>query len=172
LAPGLVALAAFCLAPRPASAGDPIPFDSHFGGTFTLAIDAAGAGDLRFAGTGIASHLGLSAVAGRSLTSPSPTDPLVSIIDEDHDAVTLVAANGDELYLSNAGEERLDFSIPGRIFIRGSGTFRVRGGTGRFAGATGAGTFEVVAEVTGFDTAGPIGTFELYFTGSISPTCG
>jgi hypothetical protein len=45
----------------------------------------------------------------------------------------------------------------------------VRGGTGRFAGATGSGTFEVVAEVTEFGPAGPIGTFDLRFTGTISP---
>jgi hypothetical protein len=172
LAPGLVALAAVCLAPRPAAAGDPVPLDSHYGGTFTLALDSTGAGDLRFAGPGISSHLGLGAVAGRSLTTPSPTDPLVSIIDPDHDAVTLVAANGDELYLSNSGEDRLDLSTPGRVFIRGSGTFRVTGGTGRFAGATGSGTFAVVAAVTGFDDAGPVGTFDLRFTGTISPPGG
>ena len=76
---------------------------------------------------------------------------------------------GDELHLSNAGEDRLDLSVPDRIFIRGSGTFRVRGGTGRFAGATGAGTFAVVAEVTGFGPAGPTGMFDLRFTGTISP---
>ena len=45
----------------------------------------------------------------------------------------------------------------------------MKGGTGRFPGATGAGTFAVVAEVTGFDAAGPVGTFELRFTGTISP---
>jgi hypothetical protein len=172
LAPGLVALAALGLAPRPASAGDPVPFDSYATGTFTLAVDAAGVGDLRFAGAAVASHLGLSAVDGHSVTTPSPTDPLCSIIDEDHDAVTLTAADGDELYLSNSGEECLDFSIPGRTFIRGSGTFRVTGGTGRFAGATGTGTFEVVAEVTGFGPAGPTGTFDLRFTGTISPPGG
>jgi hypothetical protein len=172
-APTLVAIASLCLGPGPTSAGDSVPFDSYSAGTFTLAVDATtGAGDLRFAGAGIASHLGLGPVAGHSVTTPSPTDPLVSIIDPDHDAVTLVAANGDELYLSNAGEDRLDPSVPGRLFIRGSGTFRVTGGTGRFAGATGSGTFEVVAEVTGFGPAGPVGTFDLRFTGTISPPGG
>ena len=168
LTPGLVVLAALCLAPRPAAAADPVPFDSDYVGTFSLAVDASGGGDLHFTGAGIATHLGLGAVAGRSLTTPDPTDPLCSIIDEDHDAVALAAADGDELYLSNAGEECLDFSVPGRAFIRGSGTFRVKGGTGRFAGATGSGTFEVVAEVTGFDPTGPTGTFELRFTGTVS----
>ena len=168
LARGLVALAALCLGARPAPAADPVPFDTYHAGTFTLAIDSTGAGALRFAGAGIASHLGLSAVDGHSLTTPSPADPLCSIIDPDRDAVTLTAANGDELRLSNSGEDCLDFSVPGRVFIRGSGTFRVKGGTGRFAGATGTGTFEVVAEVTGFDAAGPIGTFDLRFTGTIS----
>lgn len=166
--PALIALVVISLAPQPATAADLVPFDSYHVGTFSLAVDRAGVGDLRFTGAGIGSHLGLSAVAGRSLTTPDPTDPLCSIIAPDHDAVTLTAANGDELHLSNSGEECLDFSVPGRVFIRGSGTFRVTGGTGRFAGATGSGTFEVVAEVTGFDPTGPTGTFELRFTGTVS----
>ena len=169
---GLVVLATLYVGPSPAPAADQVPFDSYYAGTFTLAVDAAGGGDLQFAGAGIASHLGRGAVEGRSLTTPSPTDPLVSVIDAEHDAVTLVAANGDELYLSNAGEDRLDPSDPDHIVIRGSGTFRVTGGTGRFAGATGAGTFEVVAGVTGFGPAGPVGTFELRFTGTITPRGG
>lgn len=172
LTPGLIVLAALGLVPRPAAAADQVPFDSDFVGSFSLAVDAAGAGDLRFAGAGLASHLGLSAVAGRSLTTPDPKNPLGSIIDPDHDAVTLVAANGDELHLSDSGEDFLDLSVPGRVFIRGSGTFRVTGGTGRFARATGSGTFEVVAEVTGFGPAGPTGAFDLRFTGTISPPGG
>ena len=56
-------------------------------------------------------------------------------------------------------------SVPGRLFIRGAGTFEVVGGTGRFRGATGAGTFAVAAEVTAFQPAGVAGTFRLRFDG-------
>jgi len=85
---------------------------------------------------------------GHSTTRPIPTDPLCSEIVTDRMIVT--AANGDELWLVNSGEDCLDFSVPGHTFIRCSGTFNVAGGTGRFRGATGSGQFAVVAEVTGF----------------------
>jgi hypothetical protein len=126
-----------------------------------------GTDDLRFSGDGVASHLGLSGVNGHSTTRPSATDPLCSDIVTD--LVILTAANGDQLWLVNAGEDCLDFSIPDRIFIRGSGTMRVVGGTGRFKGATGNGTFAVVAEVTEFVPGGVTGPFALQFKGSISP---
>jgi len=168
MASGFLVLAIICPTPQLAGAAEQVPFDSRYAGTFTLAIDANGNGDLLFAGAGIARHLGQSTVDGHSITTPSATDPLRSIIDDDHDAVALVAANGDEIHLSKLGEEVLDFSVPGRIFIRGSGTFRVKGGTGRFAGATGSGTFDVVAEVIGFGASGPFGIFDLRFAGTIS----
>ena len=99
-----------------------------------------------------------------------PTDPLCSDIVTD--MVVLTAANGDQLWLVNSGEDCLDLSVPGKTFIRGSGTFNVVGGTGRFDDATGSGSFSVVAEVTGSITGGVSGTFELHFDGAISPPAG
>ena len=147
-----------------------VPFQSSYRGTFTIAFGAAPNGtddDLRFAGGGIASQLGQSAVDGHSTTRPSQDDPLCSDIITD--AVTLTAANGDELWLTNSGEDCLDLSALPRLFIRGSGTFVVTGGTGRFQGATGSGTFAVVAEVLESVPGGVAGVFELRFEGRVSP---
>jgi hypothetical protein len=162
LATGLVLLAL-----RPAAAADTVPFAADFQGEFRILFGAGldGTDDLRFAGSGLANHLGLSDVDGHSTTRP--TDPLCSDIVTDR--VVLTAANGDELWLANSGEDCLDFSVPGRIFIRGSGTMVVVGGTGRFRGATGSGTFAVLAEVTGFVAGGVTGPFVLHFEGDIAP---
>jgi hypothetical protein len=138
-----------------------VPFQADYQGTFTLAVGANGTGDLHFTGAGIASLLGLSAVLGHTTTSPSTIDPGCSVIVTDQ--VILTAANGDQLWLVNAGEDCLDGNV-----IRGSGTFQVIGGTGRFARATGSGTFQVVAQVTGFATTGVSGTFDLVFTGTMT----
>src|SRR5690349_11843152 len=154
LAAGLV------LAVRPpAAAEDTVPFAADFQGEFRILFGAGpdGTDDLRFAGGGLANHLGLSGVDGHSTTRPSATDPLCSDIVTDR--VILTAANGDELWLVNAGQDCLDFSVPGRVFIRGSGTMKVAGGTGRFRGTTGTGTFGVLAEVAGFVPGGVTGPF-------------
>jgi hypothetical protein len=149
-------------------AQNPVPFAADFEGDFQILLGAGpgGTDDLRFSGAGLANHLGLSDVDGHSTTLPSPADPLCSDIVTD--LVILTAANGDELWLTNSGQDCLDFSVPGRIFIRGSGTMRVLGGTGRFHGATGFGTFEVLAEVTGFVAGGVAGPFALHFEGEIA----
>ena len=58
------------------------------------------------------------------------------------------------------------------MFIRGTGTFAVVGGTGRYRRATGGGEFNVVAEVLQFapDGAWAAGAFQLTFTGEVSGT--
>jgi hypothetical protein len=106
----------------------------------------------------------LSAVGGHSTTRASATDPFA--VDIVTDQVTLTAANGDELWLVNSGTDHLSFPAPGLVFISGSGTFTVVGGTGRFDGATGIGTFEVAA-VGEFVPGGVAGTFSLRFEGRI-----
>ena len=156
------------LLPLRAQAQEQIPFESDYQGTFTLAFGAGpdGTDALSFSGSGIASGLGKSSVDGHTTTRPDEDDPLCSEIVTDQ--VILTAANGDELRLVNSGEDCLDFSVPGQVFIRGSGTFQVVGGTGRFAGATGSGTFKVVAEVTDLEATGASGTFDLVFDGNIA----
>jgi len=164
----MLAVGLVMLVQQRAAAVETVPFAADYQGAFQIMFGAGpdGTDDLRFAGDGIGNHLGLSAVDGHSTTRPSATDPLCSDIVTDR--VILTAANGDELWLQNAGEDCLDFSIPGHIFIRGSGTMRVIGGTGRFRGATGSGTFAVLAEVTEFVPGGVAGNFALHFEGSIS----
>jgi hypothetical protein len=164
----LIASAVLMVLPLTAAGQSTVPLKSSYGGLFSLAFGAGpnGTDDLRFAGFGKASHLGKSMVLGHSTTLPDPTEPGCSDIVTD--LVVLLAANGDELWLQNSGEDCLDFSIPGRLFIRGSGTFMVTGGTGRFEGAMGQGEFNVVAEVLGSDAGGVSGAFQLSFTGEIS----
>jgi hypothetical protein len=154
--------------PLTAQAQEQIPFKSDYQGTFTLTFGAGpdGTDALSFSGSGIASVLGRSNVDGHTTTRPDVDDPLCSEIVTDQ--VILTAANGDELWLVNSGEDCLDFSVPGEVFIRGSGTFQVVGGTGRFDGATGSGTFQVVAEVTDLEATGASGTFDLNFNGTIA----
>src|SRR5262249_34353757 len=151
--------------PQLAGAQGTVPFSAGYRGVFQIMFGAGpnGTDDLRFSGAGIASQLGLSGLDGHSTTRPSATDPLCSDIVTDR--VILTAANGDELWLVNAGEDCLDLSVPGRIFIRGSGTMAIVGGTGRFQGATGSGRFAVVAEVMAFVPGGVAGTFDLRFVG-------
>ena len=156
--------------PLGAAGEDTVPFHSSFTGEFSLRFGAGpdGIDDLLFTGPGRARHMGKSTVAGHSTTLPDPTEPGCSDIVTDW--VILTAANGDQLWLVNSGEDCLDFTIPNRLFIRGTGTFTVAGGTGRFAGATGSGDFKVDADVLSFDDdgGGVSGSFALSFTGQIS----
>src|SRR5438132_13954529 len=75
-----------------AAAGETVPFAADFRGAFQIMFGASpgGTDDLRFAGDGIANHLGLSDVDGHSTTRPSATDPLCSDIVTDR--VILTAA--------------------------------------------------------------------------------
>jgi hypothetical protein len=157
------------LMPRPVAADEEVHFRADYTGTFTLTFGTGpdGTNNLDFSGTGKARHLGKSAVEGHTTTAQDPTNPLCSDIVTD--MVVLTAANGYQLWLVNSGEDCLDLSVPGKTFIRGSETFVVVGGTGRFDDATGNGIFSVVAEVTGSITGGVSGTFELHFEGDISP---
>jgi len=177
-----IALQAFLLAilaalvpllmPDSVAADEEVHFRAVFTGTFTITFGTGpdGTNNLDFSGAGKARHLGKSTVEGHTTTAQDPSDPLCSDIVTD--MVVLTAANGDQLWLVNSGEDCLDLSVPGKTFIRGSGTFNVVGGTGRFDDATGSGSFSVVAEVTGSITGGVSGTFELHFDGAISPPAG
>lgn len=131
-----------------------VPFKGIFEGTF--AIDPA---DLRlhFSGEGPASHLGDSGLIGDSQLVPAGP----GCFDIASDTVTLTAANGDQLFLTNAGRDCFDAT--GHIV--GDAVFTITGGTHRFDGASGTGMTRVVAtpNATGF-----AGTFILIFSGQIS----
>ena len=141
-----------------ASSAQSVPFEATYEGTFTIAGPL-----LTFNGGGPATHLGNSTVTGTSLLVPDLVDPLCFNIVQD--AVTLRAANGDELHLVNEGQDCLD---PVAGTITGIATTTVVGGSGRFAGATGSGTATVEAQVLGPTPDGVMGTFVLRFEGQIS----
>ena len=141
-----------------ASNAEHVPFEATYQGTFTIAGPL-----LTFNGGGPATHLGNSTVTGTTLLVPDPVDPLCFNIVED--AVTLRAANGDELRLVNEGQDCLD---PVTGMITGTAATTVVGGTGRFAGATGTGTATVEAQVLGSTPDGVMGTFVLRFEGEMS----
>lgn len=161
-----LAAALILLAPLPAGAGDPVPLSATYAGDFSITFGTGpgGTDDLFFGGAGLATGLGVSRIDGHSTTRAGATDPLAAEIVTDW--VTLTAANGDELWLVNAGTDHLSFPAPGAVSIRGAGTFTVAGGTGRFDGATGSGSFEVAAAGV-FVPGGVEGTFALRFTGRV-----
>jgi hypothetical protein len=146
--------AALPLAAPSAGRADTVPFEGSFEGMFAINPLTL---HLHFEGDGLASHLGDSEIIGDSQLAPDGPGCLEIVAD----AVTLTAANGDQLFLTNVGEDCFDET--GHIV--GSATFRVTGGTSRFAGATGSGTTRVVAMP---DETGFAGTFVLTFTGRIS----
>ena len=147
-------------------AGNQVPFQAVFQGDFRISFGTGPdfTNELFFSGQGTASHLGDSTVNGYSTLSSSSPGCFTIVYDQ----VMLTAANGDNLLMVNAGDECLDSSVPGKLFIRGSGTYTFVGGTGRFAGATGSGVYQVIAEVVTFGGTFVEGTFVLNWVGVIS----
>jgi hypothetical protein len=141
-----MAVAASGVAVRSASAdASSSPFKASVSGTVTLT------GQLTFelAGSGKASHLGKvkSYQADGSFTGPN-TDTLTE---------TLTAANGDTLII--LCNQVLEEISPG--VFRGTDTWTVIGGTGRFSAATGSGTGETNVDLNA-------GTFIKEMSGTIS----
>ena len=137
-----------------ARASDTVPFNGTFDGAFAINPVTL---QLHFEGNGLASHLGNSEIVGDSQLAPDGPGCFEIVAD----AVTLTASDGDQLFLTNVGQDCFDDT--GHIV--GSATFTVTGGTGRFAGATGTGTTQVIATP---DQTGFAGTFVLTVTGQIS----
>jgi hypothetical protein len=80
-------------------------------------------------GSGTATHLGLFTNTATIYFNPDPTDPTVAHPSGEG---VFIAANGDKL---NIVVENASMSL---LTGMGGGTFRINGGTGRFANATGS----------------------------------
>lgn len=145
--------------------GDPPNFRATYDGTYSISFGtgAGGTNELSFAGAGVARHLGRSTVEGTSLVRP--VDPLCSEVAAD--AVTLTAANGDQLFLVNGGTDCLEFSTGAPVIV-GAGQGEVVGGTGRFADAAGELVWKVEAPITALSPSGASGTFQLTWSGTLS----
>jgi hypothetical protein len=143
----ILALGAIGAAASSASAAKPsVPFSASVSGS---AIVDLGAGTIKLAGTGNASHLGnvKSYKAIGSITTPT-TDILTE---------TLTAANGDSLTIL-CSQVVADL---GNGLWHGTDTWTVIGGTGRFSGATGSGTGETNVDLN-------VGRFTKALTGTIA----
>ena len=145
IATPLALIMSFCLAGT-ATAGDLVPI--HGQGSLTVTgqtIDpATGNVILTTDVAGEVSHLGHTTGAGvRTLFAP---DYIFVVFD-----VTLVAANGDELFMVFEGN-----------FVDSQGdsvgTFSITGGTGRFNGASGSGTFQSFSDGASVQFDGDIST--------------
>ncbi len=90
-------------------------------------------------GNGMASHMGLSLFYGHA---QAWQDDLII----QKGTGTLVAANGDSIYVYYEGEAMV---LPDGQHISSDGWFTVTGGTGRFAGVTGGGKYRVYVYMSG-----------------------
>jgi hypothetical protein len=158
------ALAVVVVGGPPAEA-KPAGFKALYRGNFAITMNSDGKSQLHFEGTGMPASLGPSGVVGDSTLVPIKTNPACSTIETDR--VSLTVAGGDELYFVHQGEDCVDASHPPAVTIRSQGTYRITGGTGRFAQATGQGRVTVLAKVQEGGPTGSRGSFELMWEGTL-----
>ena len=135
----------------PAAASDLVPFRAVFQ-TVPVPTGSCGPGCivLEIGGTGQATHMGRTEIAGPSV--------VVVPLAQQTGTSTLTGANGDAIVIAFAG--RVHFEGPTAADpVTFEGEWEVIAGTGRFEGATGSGTY------TGSAT-GPSGV--LLLTGQLS----
>jgi hypothetical protein len=135
----------------PAAAGDSVPFHAVFD-TVPVPTGSCGPGciALEIGGTGQATHMGRTEIAGPS--------QVVVPLGQQTGVSTLTAANGDSIVIAFAGTVTFEGPSP-TDRVNFEGQWDVITGTGRFEGASGAGTYSGTA-------AGPSG--ELLLTGRLS----
>ena len=110
-----------------------------------IVVDDPSPGDFLQTGSGIASHIGRYTFVNTSKVSPPEDFPVFF-------EGTITAANGDQIYYDSPVIV-CDVAIPAPNFCPGQNatfTYTIKGGTGRFEGATGS----IVIEGT-FVPAGP-----------------
>lgn len=164
IVPATFALALLLGGGRTAEA-KPAGFKALFRGNFAITMSGDGKSQLHFEGNGTPASLGASAIVGDSTLTPNKTNPACSMIETDR--VTLTVAGGDEVHFVHQGEDCVDASHPPAVTIRSEGTYRIVGGTGRFARATGQGRVRVLAKVLEGGPTGSRGSFELMWDGTL-----
>ena len=135
----------------PAAAGDSVPFRAVFQ-TVPVPTGSCGAGCIAFeiGGTGEATHMGRTEIAGPSR--------VIVPFGQQTGTSTLTAANGDTIAIAFAGTVNFEGPNPTDP-VSFQGAWDVIAGTGRFDGARGSGTYSGTA-------AGPSG--ELLLIGQLS----
>ena len=115
-------------------------------------------------GVGKMSHLGRVEYSLTQCTEPGDGG------NASEGTITLVAANGDELYLEHLMLSEMVLGASGPLGFTFSGTWEAVGGTGRFTNATGAGTLAGVGDIPGGgETLGvPDGLMGTNFKGGIA----
>jgi hypothetical protein len=133
----------------------PVPFSATLSGITHLNLAAFSE---TYGGSGTGTAVGASQVHGGAVVFPvSPTCFVAS------ERVTIIAANGDQLSLSF---EDLSCNTAAAPFVYDVvSSYRVSGGTGRFAGARGNGS---VVSHRDFTTGFATGTYTLTFSGAIA----
>jgi hypothetical protein len=143
-----LSFAAFGMTPAMAQSSGATPFKSDVSGSLVATSPA----DFNLTGSGQSTFLGHVRYAGSvHVTSTDGNGVLTDVMTE-----TLTAANGDTLILHC--EQRATPKKPG--VYRGTDTWTVVGGTGRFAHATGSGSGSTEANLN-------VGTFSKTATGII-----
>jgi hypothetical protein len=135
---------------RPAAASTLVPFQAVVNGTAPSVACATAPLCLSVTDTGHATALGATTLTkavqivftGQSCANGAGAVTTYSETD------TLVAANGDTLFVQGSGVAC--HTAAGTL---AAGSYRVTGGTGRLAGATGSGTELIVSSTTGPTTA-------------------
>lgn len=116
----ILALTVLVLGSFPAQAGER-PFRLNVAGTVTNGVVSA---------SGQATHLGLFTETGELSFVPDPNNPTLLLVTG---RVTFTAANGDQL------EALIEDAVLDVTTGQAAGAFRIIGGTGRFANASGTG---------------------------------
>ena len=136
----LALVAAFAVS---AVAQQQLPFKGTLAGIETSQFEPPNTLVVNGTGSGAATHLGLFTVEYEiTVDLATGTGPA---------AAHFVSANGDNLFCEGNGQAT-DTAIPGVVMITES--YIITGGTGRFAGATGAFTVQRVVELATGVTSG------------------
>jgi hypothetical protein len=149
----ILALTLTLLAGSVAATATERPFSFNGGGIAVPILNESGQPiGIDVTGTGNGTHIGLFTTLGKVFFSPDPNDPTQIIPSGE---ATLTAADGDKLiFVVSDGSQSLVTGV-------GTGHFSFKGGTGRFANATGLISYVVEQNfLTGAYTVTAVGSID------------